>query len=230
MDPNTAQDQTQKPPKSLISLEDAQAVFTELGLQDLPDDKKSTMLETMIDTVMDRIFQRIEPTLTENDKKMLSDLEMRPNADEAMASYLVGVVPNLDSIAMEEIRNYKQELKQQISTIIDIYDEEAGKQDNQVPPQESITQGVIPQDITNTEDVVNTVAPSQPAMPLDNAPEQVAFDNNWDNQQDERVGENVNGASNTITEQSMPPITSNSQDNNTAEIPQPAPQNPGFNS
>lgn len=129
MDDNTASQQTTSnaKPKSLISLEDAQAVFTELGLQNLPEDKKSEMLDTMIDTVMERIFQRIEPGLTEDDKKMLADLEKRPNADEAVAGYLVGLTPNLDFIATEEIRNYKQELKEQISTIMNVYDEEMAK-------------------------------------------------------------------------------------------------------
>lgn len=129
MDDNTANQQTNSSAKakSLISLEDAQAVFTELGLQNLPEDKKSEMLDTMIDTVMERIFQRIEPGLTEDDKKMLADLEKRPNADEAVAGYLIGLTPNLDFIATEEIRNYKQELKEQISTIMNVYDEEMAK-------------------------------------------------------------------------------------------------------
>lgn len=171
MDPNIAQQDTNaQPPKSLISLEDAQAVFTELGLQNLPEDKKSQMLETMIDTVMDRIFQRIEPTLSENDKKMLTDLEMRPDADNAMVNYLVAIVPNLDAIATEEIMNYKRELKSQISDIMNVYDEEMGKKAGELSaaPQVNVSEPPAP---ASTEEPVQV-----PMVDLPPAPELVAPD------------------------------------------------------
>lgn len=133
---------------SLIPAAQTQALFEELHLQNLPADKKEEMLNTMIDTVMDRIFLRIEPELSEEAKKKLDELETNSAPEQEIIQLLVSSVPNLDAIAQEEINKYKEELKLQINTIIQTFDEEASKvsQGNVVTnPFEGVVAQPVPQ-------------------------------------------------------------------------------------
>lgn len=142
-------DQTAQPinkQSSLIPVEQAEALFTELHLQNLPADKKEEMLNTMIDTVMDRIFLRIEPALSPEVKQKLDELESQPDADAQIAQLLTSSVPNVDRVAQEEINRYREDLKLQVNTIIKTFDEEALKQgENVVQPATNPFEGISAQ-------------------------------------------------------------------------------------
>lgn len=146
MNDDTAQDPL---PKSFLTLQDSEALFSELGLANLSDERKQSMLDMMIDTIMGRVFQRIDPILTDQDRQMLEDFELRPDADQAMMGYLVSVVPNLDAIMTEEILNYKKEIKMQIDTIVNTIEEEVQLREaegstTEPPVQEETPQPVEP--------------------------------------------------------------------------------------
>ncbi len=109
------QNKTQTP--NILTPEQTQDLFAGLGLEGISDEKKQQMMDTMIDTVLNRIFTRISAVLTDEDEKMIADLELRPEEENAVYTYLAGRVPNLDAIAQEEVNKLKEELKTVVSTI-----------------------------------------------------------------------------------------------------------------
>lgn len=104
-------------PQGLLNPEQKDTLLKELGLENLPDDQKEKLMQTMIDAALSRIFNRILPSLTKEDLQMMTDLQLRPDADQAVNQYLVGRVPNLDAIAREEIEAFRQEMKDSVATI-----------------------------------------------------------------------------------------------------------------
>lgn len=105
------------PPASLLTDEQKNSLFSELGLANLPDEKKEELMTQMIDTVLNRIFQRVLPSLSKEDTQALEDMGLREDGDSAIGSYLVSKVPNLDAIAQEEVEKFRTELKTSVSTI-----------------------------------------------------------------------------------------------------------------
>ena len=63
-----------------LTLGDVKDFFAELGLENLPDDRKQQMLDTALDTILDRILLRVAPVLTEQDQQMIENLEQKKDA------------------------------------------------------------------------------------------------------------------------------------------------------
>lgn len=105
------------PPSSLLTDEQKNSLFSELGLANLPNEKKEELMTQMIDTVLNRIFSRVLPSLSKEDTQALEDMGLREDGDSAIGSYLVSKVPNLDAIAQEEVEKFRTELKTSASTI-----------------------------------------------------------------------------------------------------------------
>lgn len=98
----------QNSPAGLINQND---LFQDLGLDNLPEEKKAALMQTMIDTVMNRIFNRVSTVLTESDMQVLQELQSKPDSDQIVNQYLVSRVPNLDGIAAEEVEAVREEMK-----------------------------------------------------------------------------------------------------------------------
>lgn len=114
MDPNIAQQST---PPALLSAEQKNSLFNDLELAGISEDKKQELMDQMIDTVLNRIFSRVSEVLTEEDLKTLDDLNLRPDGEQAVGSFLVSRVPNLDAIAKEEVDKFRAEVKKTLTTI-----------------------------------------------------------------------------------------------------------------
>ena len=125
-------DQNAKAQVLQLTPKDLEDFFTELNLQNLPDDRKQVMMDTAIDTIMDRIFLRIAPVLTEKDQLTLEDLEKKNNAPDEMLSYLLSVIPNFAELVKEEVYTYKFQLKTQMAEIMNTLDKEAQKVEHHV--------------------------------------------------------------------------------------------------
>src|SRR5665213_3198798 len=106
--------QTQSPalPQNILSEEQKNQLFADLGLETISPEKKQELMNTMIDTVLNRLFARIASVLTDEDEKMLADLELRPESENAPMNYLLSIVPNLDAIATEEIATLREEMEE----------------------------------------------------------------------------------------------------------------------
>lgn len=102
----------------IISDSQKQTFISELGLDSLPEDQKTDLVNTMMETVLNRIFTRISPVLTDQDAAMIETLQSSgDNADQTVIQYLGSKVPNLTQIVNEEIESFKAEMKQDLANI-----------------------------------------------------------------------------------------------------------------
>jgi hypothetical protein len=116
----TSQDQgVQAAPPNLLTPEQQNTLFSELGLEDLPEERKETLMQSMVDTVMNRVFTRISPTLTDKDLDDLAALELQPDSDVAVNQFLLAKVPNLENIMREEIESFRNEMKETVAAVKD---------------------------------------------------------------------------------------------------------------
>ncbi len=119
MDTNTAStDSNQIPP--LLTEDQKNSIFEELGLANLPEERKTSLMDEMVDTVLNRIFMRISSVLSQEDVKTLADLELKDDGGVAINQFLQGRVPNLDAIAKEEVESFRSEIKDTIKVITDL--------------------------------------------------------------------------------------------------------------
>ncbi len=103
---------------SIISDEQKQSFLSELGLDSLPEEQKTDLVNTMMETVMNRIFTRISPVLTDQDATMLETLQNSgEQAESLVLQYLSSKVPNLSQIVAEELSEFKQEMKKDVTDI-----------------------------------------------------------------------------------------------------------------
>jgi hypothetical protein len=124
---NTAQLQT----NTLLTPQDVDGFFKDLGMENLPQDRKDSMVQVMMETVLDRVFLRIEPSLTDQDRITLETLSTQPDGQNLSLGYIMTKVPNLDQIATEEIANYRQEMKAQVDAVVSTLNSEDSGDQNQ---------------------------------------------------------------------------------------------------
>ncbi len=79
----------------------------ELGLDSLPAEKKSALIDQMSGVVESRINLEVLSILTEEDKKEL-DKVLDSNGD--MVAFLREKIPNFDLMVAETIANFKKEV------------------------------------------------------------------------------------------------------------------------
>ncbi|MBU1132465.1 hypothetical protein KKC32_04445 [Patescibacteria group bacterium] len=80
-----------------------------LGLQSLPDDEKSAMLEQMNELVQKRVMLRIMEVMADEDQKQMAEMEQNP---QAVLAFIGEKVPNLEDIVKEEVVKLKAEMLQ----------------------------------------------------------------------------------------------------------------------
>lgn len=98
-----------------------QSIFTDLGLDSLPEEQKKQLIDSMIDNVLNRVFTRIAPTLTSEDSQVLDTLQQQPDSDGLVANYLQSKVPNFASIMNEEVSKMKVEMQDTVATMQDTF-------------------------------------------------------------------------------------------------------------
>lgn len=85
-------------------------VFTILGLENLPQERKDALLGGMIRTVQNRITNRVMRMLSEDDRADLDGILSAGGNDVAVADFLHRKIPNFDQIAAEELARFKLEM------------------------------------------------------------------------------------------------------------------------
>lgn len=96
----------------------AEDLITELGLGDLPEEKKMELVIKWGNIVQKDVMMRVLTELSENDKEEL-DKMLVGNTDnyEEIYKFLEKKLPNLDDIVKEEIENFRQEMKETFKQI-----------------------------------------------------------------------------------------------------------------
>lgn len=87
-----------------------QDILTALGLQDLPQEEKSRLIDDMVRVVQNRITARIIRKLNDDDKADLDGMLSVPSNDAAVAEFLYSKIPDFNEIATEEMVQFKLEL------------------------------------------------------------------------------------------------------------------------
>lgn len=108
---------TSSPSGNLLTQEQKDAFFKDLGLENISAERKDSLMEKMVDSVMNRIFARIIPALSDDDAKALSEIEKQDDADTAVNAYIVSKVPSFNQITAEEIEKFKAEMKDSLQAI-----------------------------------------------------------------------------------------------------------------
>jgi hypothetical protein len=79
----------------------------ELGLDSLPPEKKSALINQMLEVVESRINLEVLSILTEEEKR---ELDKVLDSDGDMIKFLRDKIPNFDLMVAETIANFKKEL------------------------------------------------------------------------------------------------------------------------
>ena len=79
----------------------------ELGLDSLPQEKKSALIDQMLEVIESRINLEVLSILTEEQKK---ELDRILDSDEDMLSFLRKNIANFDVMVAETIANFKKEV------------------------------------------------------------------------------------------------------------------------
>ena len=88
-----------------------QNIFTLLGLNDLPEERKAALLEKMTELVQKRLALRLLESLSEPDAKAFEQLmSTHEGGDPALMDFFRSRFSNLEEILKEEIVGLKQDL------------------------------------------------------------------------------------------------------------------------
>lgn len=84
------------------------SLVTELGLDNLPEDKKNDLLVSMTDALQTRISSRVMIMLTEKQKNELEEI-MKTGSEQKANDYLVQNIPNFADIIADEYEIFRKE-------------------------------------------------------------------------------------------------------------------------
>ncbi len=82
-------------------------VIAQLGLQELPENKRAELLDQMAQLVERRVMLRLIDALSEDDVIAIAELEEKP---EELLAYMATKVPDITAIIAEETEKVKAEL------------------------------------------------------------------------------------------------------------------------
>lgn len=93
-------DQKQNQVKGLIE---------ELGLGNLPEDKKNDMIVKLAESFQNKLTVRLMESMSDSEKQKLDDL-VGQGKDDEVVKYLSQIVPNIDTVAREEFEKFRAEV------------------------------------------------------------------------------------------------------------------------
>lgn len=82
-------------------------LITELGLQDLPDDKKEQFVLKVGELIQQNIILRVLDELSDKDKDEFEQV-LTDNNPEKILAFLQSKIPNLEELFKEEVAKFKQ--------------------------------------------------------------------------------------------------------------------------
>lgn len=89
-----------------------QTIIEELGLQDLPQEKKDELLIQMAEVVLKRIYSDTIERLEENDRNELGKMLDEEAEPEKVESFLRAKMPDYEDFLKKIISNFKEEMKE----------------------------------------------------------------------------------------------------------------------
>lgn len=92
------------------------SLISQLGLDDLPEDRKAALAIKMAETIQTRLMLRLNDMLSESDKKKLDELTEN-NDEKKIADFLESRFPDLDRITTEEFEGYKAEMLREVENV-----------------------------------------------------------------------------------------------------------------
>ena len=91
-------------------------ILEDLGLLDLPEERKAELLDKMSDLIQKRVLLRIVKMLSDKDKNDLDKVLEKGDAVQ-IQDFLMSKVPNLDEITQEEVNDFKKEVKAHVANL-----------------------------------------------------------------------------------------------------------------
>lgn len=88
-----------------------------LGLQHLPEARKTELLTRMTEVIQDRISERILDGLSADDQAAFDQLLERGSSEDDINAFLKTKIPEFQDIAAEEIVRFKSQMVNDISTV-----------------------------------------------------------------------------------------------------------------
>ena len=89
-----------------------QTLIDELGLADLPQDKKDELLVKMTEVVLKRIFVETMEKLSEKDQEEYSQMIEKNATPEELEKFLTEKITGYDEMVKKVIEEFKNSLKQ----------------------------------------------------------------------------------------------------------------------
>lgn len=91
-------------------------LIAELGLQDLPEDKKEQLILKIGELIQQNIILRVLTELNDKDKDEFDKVLAQEDGEKTLA-FLQSKLPNLEEIFKEEIAKFKESAISQMQTI-----------------------------------------------------------------------------------------------------------------
>ncbi len=91
-------------------------ILVELGLQELPENRKLELLSKMSNLIQKRVLLRAIKSLSAEEKEEFDGLLGKENEQE-IYRFLIAKVPNIEEITNEEVIAFKQEVIELINNL-----------------------------------------------------------------------------------------------------------------
>ncbi|MGM0482416.1 MAG: DUF5663 domain-containing protein [Patescibacteria group bacterium] len=91
-------------------------LLEELGLEDLPEETQTRILEAMTESLLKRITLRILEELSEEDREEFEKIREEQDAQKT-ENFLREKIPNYDEIVEEVSSSFKEEMKGHINEL-----------------------------------------------------------------------------------------------------------------
>lgn len=91
-------------------------ILVELGLQEMPEDRKLDLLSRMSDLIQKRVLLRVIKSLSVQEKEEFDKLLGKGNEQE-IYRYLIAKVTNIEQITDEEVIKFKEEVIEQVKNL-----------------------------------------------------------------------------------------------------------------
>jgi len=91
-------------------------IIIELGLDELPENRKLDLLGKMGDLIQKRVLLRAIKSLSVAEKEEFDKLLGKDNAQEVYR-FLISKVPNIDEITDEEVIAFKEEVVERVKSL-----------------------------------------------------------------------------------------------------------------
>ena len=91
-------------------------IIVELGLQELPEDRKLHLLSRMSDLIQKRVLLQVIKSLAVQDKEQFDKLLGAGNEQE-IYRFLIAKVPNIEEITDEEVIKFKEEVIEYVKNL-----------------------------------------------------------------------------------------------------------------